>query len=89
MAKQRDGWLSRGMGGKAEGWVAKQRDGWLNWYSTFLSRKLSGFESRIFQKSQIRNISKGVANTLLPAKKNVLTNIVSVKCEKFYLACSH
>jgi hypothetical protein len=23
VAKQRDGWLSRGMGGKVEGWVAK------------------------------------------------------------------
>jgi hypothetical protein len=30
VAEQRDGWLSRGMGGEAEGWVAKERDGWLS-----------------------------------------------------------
>ncbi len=29
MAKKRDGWLRRGMGGKEAGWVAKKRDGWL------------------------------------------------------------
>ncbi len=27
MAKERDGWLSRGMGGLAEGRVARERDG--------------------------------------------------------------
>jgi hypothetical protein len=29
VAKKRDGWLSRGMGGYEVGWVAKKRDGWL------------------------------------------------------------
>jgi hypothetical protein len=29
VAKQGDGWLSRGMGGYARGWVAKKGDGWL------------------------------------------------------------
>jgi hypothetical protein len=28
VAKQRDRWLNRGMGGQVEGWVAKQKDGW-------------------------------------------------------------
>jgi hypothetical protein len=30
VAKQKDGWLRRRMGGKGEGWVAKERDGWLS-----------------------------------------------------------
>jgi hypothetical protein len=30
VAKQRDGWLSRGMGGYVDGWVAKQRNRWLS-----------------------------------------------------------
>jgi hypothetical protein len=29
VAKYRDGWLSRGMGSEAEGWMAKKRYGWL------------------------------------------------------------
>ncbi len=34
-----------------------------------LVRQLSGFESRHLSKYKIGDISKGVANTLLPAKK--------------------
>ncbi len=30
MAKKRDGWLKRGMGGLEEGLVAKRMDGWLS-----------------------------------------------------------
>jgi hypothetical protein len=29
VAKKRDGWIRRRMGGQEEGWVAKKRDWWL------------------------------------------------------------
>jgi hypothetical protein len=30
VAKERDGWLRRGMGDSEEGWVAMERNGWLS-----------------------------------------------------------
>jgi hypothetical protein len=30
VAKEKDGWLRRGMETLGEGWVAKERDGWLS-----------------------------------------------------------
>jgi hypothetical protein len=58
------------MGGQVGRWVAK-----LVRYRTYLLRQLYGFESKLSQKYKMGDISKGVANTLQPAKKNIQKNI--------------